>query len=102
VAGGEEVELDLGGTSLSLRVADDVRIEVEVEVDGDEYELELGMVTSVRCLAGRGRTYTISGDATLAPKPSISLVGLPGEPHDVDDVASRPTRTKSTLRSVPS
>ena len=29
------------GTSLSLRVADDVRVEVEVEVDGDEYELEL-------------------------------------------------------------
>jgi len=28
------------GTSLSLRVADDVRVEVEVEVDGDEYELE--------------------------------------------------------------
>jgi len=33
---------------------------------------------------------------------SISPVGLPGEPRDVDDGASRPTRTKSTLQSAPS
>jgi hypothetical protein len=31
-------------------------------------------------------------------RPSISPVGLPGEPRGVDDVASRPTRTRSTLR----
>ena len=47
LAGGDEVELDLGGTSLSLRVADDVRVEVEVEVNGDEYELELELKWSL-------------------------------------------------------
>ena len=49
LAGGDEVELDLGGTSLSLRVADDVRVGVEVEVDGEEFELaELELKWSLR------------------------------------------------------
>jgi amphi-Trp domain-containing protein len=34
-------DLELGGTTVSLRVPDEVRSEFEVEVDGDEFELEL-------------------------------------------------------------
>ena len=34
LAGGDEVELDLRGRSLTLRVSEDVR--VEVEVDGED------------------------------------------------------------------
>src|SRR5687767_6228906 len=41
LARGAEAELDLGGTSLTLRVADDLRMEVEVEVDGSEIEIEI-------------------------------------------------------------
>ena len=41
LAAGAEAELDLGGTSLTLRVADDLRLEVEVEVDGSEIEVEI-------------------------------------------------------------
>jgi amphi-Trp domain-containing protein len=77
VAGGEEVELDLGGTSLSLRVADDVRIEVEVEVDGDEYELELGMVTSVRCLAGAAGPTPSAGTRPSHSNRRSALSGFP-------------------------
>jgi amphi-Trp domain-containing protein len=48
LAGGDEVALDLGGTSLTLRVADEVQVEVEVEVDGEEIELELELKWSRR------------------------------------------------------
>jgi amphi-Trp domain-containing protein len=50
LAGGGDVELDLGGTSLTLRVADNLRAEFEVEVDGDEIEveIELSWSTSTR------------------------------------------------------
>ena len=41
LAKGTKVELDLGGTSLTLRVADDIRAEFEVEVDGDQVEVEI-------------------------------------------------------------
>ena len=41
LAGGDDVELEMGGTSMSLRVPDDVRVEFEVEVDGDEIEIEI-------------------------------------------------------------
>jgi amphi-Trp domain-containing protein len=41
LAAGEKVELDLGGTSLSLHVAEDVRMEFEVSVKGDEIEVEM-------------------------------------------------------------
>jgi amphi-Trp domain-containing protein len=41
LASGGRVELDLGGTSLSMRVAENVRTEFEVEVDGDEIEVEI-------------------------------------------------------------
>jgi amphi-Trp domain-containing protein len=41
LAGGAEAEFDLGGTSLTVRVADDLRMEVEVEVDGTEIEMEI-------------------------------------------------------------
>jgi amphi-Trp domain-containing protein len=53
LAGGDEVELDLGDTSLSFRVADELR--VEVEVDGDEYELELELKWSLGALPRRLR-----------------------------------------------
>ena len=41
LASGDKVELDLGGTSVSIHVADDVRTEFEVEIDGDEIEVEI-------------------------------------------------------------
>jgi amphi-Trp domain-containing protein len=41
LAGGGDVELEMGDTSMSLRVPDDVRAEFEVEVDGDEIEVEI-------------------------------------------------------------
>ena len=41
MAAGDEVELDLGGTSLSMLIDDSVRTEFEVEVDGDEIEVEI-------------------------------------------------------------
>jgi hypothetical protein len=95
VAGGEEVELDPGGTSLSLRVADDMRIEVEVEVDGDEYELELGMVTSVRCLAGarspgvRGRDAAGCYVRALRRKLRVDLQKTCLGEHHVGDLLRR-------------
>jgi amphi-Trp domain-containing protein len=41
LAEGGKVDLQLGETTVSLRVPDDMRSEFEVEVDGDEIELEL-------------------------------------------------------------
>jgi amphi-Trp domain-containing protein len=41
LAEGGKVDLELGDTTMSLRVPDEVRSEFEVEVDGDEFELEL-------------------------------------------------------------
>jgi amphi-Trp domain-containing protein len=41
LAKGGDIELELGGATVSLRVPDDVRSEIEVEVDGSEVELEL-------------------------------------------------------------
>jgi amphi-Trp domain-containing protein len=41
LASGHDVELEMGDTSMSLRVPDDVRAEFEVEVDGDEIEVEI-------------------------------------------------------------
>jgi amphi-Trp domain-containing protein len=38
---GGEVDLELGGTSVSLGIPEELRGEFEVEVDGDEFELEL-------------------------------------------------------------
>jgi hypothetical protein len=49
-----EDELDLGGTSLKLGVADDVRTEFEVEVTGDEIEVEIELTWST-APGGRGR-----------------------------------------------
>ena len=46
LASGDDVELEMGGTSMSLRVPDDVRVEFEVEVDGDEIEIEIKWSTS--------------------------------------------------------
>jgi amphi-Trp domain-containing protein len=55
LASGDEVELDLGGSLVSLRVADDVRTEFEIEVDGDEIEVEVELkwsTTDARAGAG--------------------------------------------------
>ena len=43
----------MGGTSMSLRVPDDVRVEFEVEVDGDEIEVEIELKWSTSSAAGR-------------------------------------------------
>ena len=52
LASGDDVELEMGGTSMSLRVPDDVRVEFEVEVDGDEIEIEIELKWSTSS-AGR-------------------------------------------------
>ena len=41
LAKGGDVELEVGGATVNLRVAEDVRSELEVEIDGDEQQLEL-------------------------------------------------------------
>ena len=53
LASGDDVELEMGGTSMSLRVPDDVRVEFEVEVDGDEIEVEIELKWSTSSAAGR-------------------------------------------------
>lgn len=67
LAGGGKVELDLGGTSLSLRVADDVRAEVEVEVDGDEVELEFELKWSLRPASDAPASDAPDGNGTGEP-----------------------------------
>ena len=53
LAGGDDVELEMGNTSMSVRVPDDVRVEFEVEVDGDEIEIEIELKWSTSSAAGR-------------------------------------------------
>jgi amphi-Trp domain-containing protein len=53
LASGDDVELEMGGTSMSVRVPDDVRVEFEVEVDGDEIEIEIELKWSTSSAAGR-------------------------------------------------
>ncbi len=48
LASTDDVELEIGGTSMSLRIPDDVRVEFEVEVDGDEIEVEIELKWSTR------------------------------------------------------
>ena len=56
LASGDDVELEMGNTSMSLRVADDVRTEFEVEVDGDEIEVEIeDLKWSTSSAAGRAK-----------------------------------------------
>jgi amphi-Trp domain-containing protein len=56
LASGNNVKLDLGGTSLTLRVADDVRTEFEVEIDGDEIEVEIELKWSTAGAERPGRS----------------------------------------------
>jgi len=56
LAAGDKVELDLGGTSLTLHVGDEVRTEFEVEVKGDEIEVELELTWSTKPRAGGRKT----------------------------------------------
>jgi amphi-Trp domain-containing protein len=51
LAAGGDVELEMGDTSMSLRVPDDVRVEFEVEVDGDE--IGIGIELKWSTAAGR-------------------------------------------------
>lgn len=53
LASGDKIELDLGGTSVSMHVADHVRTEFEVQVDGDEIEVEIELSWST---SGRERS----------------------------------------------
>jgi amphi-Trp domain-containing protein len=55
LASGDDVELEMGDTSMSLRVPDDVRVEFEVEVDGDEIEVEIELKWSTSSAAGRAK-----------------------------------------------
>ena len=61
LAGGDDVELEMGGTSISLRVPDDVRVEFEVEVDGDEIEIEIELKWSTSSAADRAEPDPESG-----------------------------------------
>ena len=61
LAGGDDVELEIGGTSMSLRVPDDVRVEFEVEVDGDEIEIEVELKWSTSSAADRAEPDPESG-----------------------------------------
>jgi amphi-Trp domain-containing protein len=61
LAGGDDVELEIGGTSMSLRVPDDVRVEFEVEVDGDEIEIEIELKWSTSSAADRAEPDPESG-----------------------------------------
>jgi amphi-Trp domain-containing protein len=61
LAGGDDVELEMGGTSMSLRVPDDVRVEFEVEVDGDEIEIEIELKWSTSSAADRAEPDPESG-----------------------------------------
>jgi amphi-Trp domain-containing protein len=56
LASGNNVKLDLGGTSLTMRVADDVRTEFEVEIDGDEIEVEIELKWSTAGAERPGRS----------------------------------------------
>lgn len=56
LASGDDVELEMGDTSMSLRVPDDVRVEFEVEVDGDEIEVEIELKWSTSSAAGRAES----------------------------------------------
>jgi amphi-Trp domain-containing protein len=61
LAGGDDVELEMGDTSMSLRVPDDVRVEFEVEVDGDEIEIEIELKWSTSSAADRAEPDPESG-----------------------------------------
>ena len=61
LADGDDVELEMGGTSMSLRVPDDVRVEFEVEVDGDEIEIEIELKWSTSSAADRAEPAPESG-----------------------------------------
>ena len=63
LAGGDDVELEMGGTSMSLRVPDDVRVEFEVEVDGDEIEVEIELKWSTSSAADRAEPAPERGGA---------------------------------------
>ena len=61
LASGDDVELEMGDTSMSLRVPDDVRVEFEVEVDGDEIEIEIELKWSTSSAADRAEPDPESG-----------------------------------------
>jgi amphi-Trp domain-containing protein len=56
LASGDDVELEMGGTSISMRVPHDVRMEFEVEVDGDEIEIEIELTWSTSAAAARAKS----------------------------------------------
>jgi amphi-Trp domain-containing protein len=45
-----QVEMELGGVEVSLRVPGQLRSELEVQIDGDEIELELELKWSTRTM----------------------------------------------------
>ena len=63
LASGDDVELEMGDTSMSLRVPDDVRAEFEVEVDGDEIEVEIELKWSTSSAAKRAEPAPDESDA---------------------------------------
>jgi amphi-Trp domain-containing protein len=64
LAAGGDVELEMGDTSMSLRVPDDVRVEFEVEVDGDEIEIEIELKWSTGSTGERAEPAPEESGAT--------------------------------------
>ncbi|GEL19771.1 amphi-Trp domain-containing protein [Pseudonocardia asaccharolytica] len=62
LADGGDMKVELGASTLKLRVPDHVRCEVEVEVDGDEVELEIELTWST-APAAQARTRTAKDTA---------------------------------------
>jgi amphi-Trp domain-containing protein len=65
LAEGGKVDLEVGDTTVSLRVPDEVRSEFEVEVDGDELELEIELKWSM----ARAEGSAAAADDTEPPQP---------------------------------
>ena len=71
LASGHDVELEMGGTAMSLRVLDDVRMEFEVEVDGDEIEVEIDEV--VNEFRGKARGACLRAERRRGRRTRLSL-----------------------------
>jgi amphi-Trp domain-containing protein len=65
LAEGGKADLELGETTVTLRVPDELRTEFEVEVEGDEFELELELKWST----ARTEGPAVAADQTEQPQP---------------------------------
>ena len=86
---GGEAELDLGsGTTLGLRIPDDLRTELEIEIGDGEVELEIEFKWSTT--SGRAPRTTPSQPGATAEKPASATAEKPASA-----TAEKPARKKS-------